>query len=377
LRCFDQVLEQRPGDGLAALGRGRSLGDIGAFTQATEIIERIFHASPNEPAAAFFAALDRLLRGQLADGFRAYEARAEYMSTPHDLIQERPGLPWRGEHSLDSKTLLVHWEQGLGDTIQFCRYVPMLQDFAARVVFEVQAPLYRLLQTLEGRFDLVVAGETPSGIDFKCPLLSLPLVFGTTLDSIPSKPRYLSADQGSLAKWERLLGGRDGRPRIGVVWHGNVQNSRDGRRSIPLWEFIKALPVGPDYVSLQYEIRSGDELVLMARPDIRYIGQDLVDFADTAAVVEQLDLVISVDTSVAHLAGALGKPTWLLVDFVPDWRWLLERRDSPWYASVRLYRQTKRGDWSSPLALVRQDIEASLDRDGFQNADTLGRRHVA
>jgi len=364
---FSDILARQPDHGMAALGRAIALQDLGFRDDASAIFSQINRDAPHASAARYCHAIDRLRRADLAAGFTAYEAREDYMGvigSLDGLSVTRAGRRWRGEEGLSGRSILIHWEQGLGDTIQFARYVPLVERAAGQLVFEVQAPLRRLMSSLDSSAILVCPGDEMPEVDFQCPLMSLPHVLGTTLETIPAQIPYLSAEPSFIEEWMQRLGSSNGRLRVGVAWHGNVKNKRDARRSIPLQQFIKALPLGPDYLALQYEIRDGDQLWLMARPDIRYVGHAIQDFSDTAAIISQLDLVITVDTSVAHLAGALGKPVWVLIDYVPDWRWMLDRVDSPWYPTLTLVRQIALGDWSAPLAQVRQ----ALEQHALQNA---------
>ena len=191
--------------------------------------------------------------------------------------------------------------------------------------------------------------------DIQVPLLSLPLAFKSNLDSIPCSPKYLSADPHKLTTWAKRLGEKT-QPRVGLVWSGSREHKNDHNRSVALSELIQELPTDYQYVSLQKEVRDLDKSTLESRAEILHFGDELADFTDSAALCELMDVVISVDTSVAHLSGAMGKPTWVLLPFVPDWRWLLDRDDSPWYPSVRLYRQPTPGDWSGVFAKVKRDL---------------------
>jgi hypothetical protein len=280
--------------------------------------------------------------------------------------------PWRGVESLSGKTILLHAEQGIGDTLQFCRYVQSVAALGARVLLEVQKPLAGLLAGLAGVAEIIVPGAAPPpAFDIHCPLLSLPLAFGTTLETIPRRVPYLRAESKRVAVWRarieastagRRASERTVRPRrVGLMWSGSAQHRRDGTRSIPLAELLRHLPPGPgyEYVSLQREVRTGDATALAASQVLDFAAEQ-TDFADAAALCECVDLVISVDTSIAHLAGALGVPTWVLLTFSPDFRWLVGRSDSPWYPSLTLYRQTRRDDWSGVLERVGAELERGL-----------------
>ena len=262
---------------------------------------------------------------------------------------------WLGQESLAGRTILLHSEQGMGDTIQFCRYAKLVSDLGARVILEVPKPLLGLLKQLSWVSEFVVDGSPLPAFEYHCPLLSLPLAFKTTVHSIPSPTAYLRADPGKLAYWTSKLGEKS-TPRVGLVWSGRPEHTNDRNRSIGLATLLQYLPPGYQYVSLQKDVRDSDRPVLESRPDLLHFGHDLNDFADTAALCELMEVIISVDTSVAHLSGALGKPTWVLLPFSPDWRWLLDRDDSPWYPSVKLYRQPRVSDWDSVMKKVRAQL---------------------
>jgi hypothetical protein len=296
----------------------------------------------------------RLMTGDFKRGWPQYEWRWHEDSLLR--VKREYGVPrWTGTADLKGKRILVYAEQGFGDTIQFARYTKILAARGAFVVFEVQPALVALFASLEGVGQLVPQGQLLPPVDFHCPLLSLPLAFKTELATIPAAPFYLKADAAKVAAWRHRLGNATGK-RIGFANSGRPVHKHDRNRSIKLPDFMALAKQGRQFVCLQNELRVEDQAWLAGQPDIAYFGPDLVDFSQTAALVEALDLVVTVDTSIAHLAGALGKPTWVLVPFKPDWRWLLGRSDSPWYPSMRLFRQTQRGDWQGPLA----DVDAAL-----------------
>jgi Glycosyltransferase family 9 (heptosyltransferase) len=236
--------------------------------------------------------------------------------------------------------------------MQFCRYAPQVAARGARVVLEVQEPLRGLMATLPGIAQVIGRGETLPDFDIHCPMLSLPKAVATELATIPGATPYLHASAERLAHWNGRLGVKD-RPRIGLAWSGRPTHKNDHNRSIVLATFLEILAgVNATVVSVQRDVRGVDADVLRQRPDIVHFGEELKDFADTAALIANLDLVVAVDTSVAHLAGALGKPVWVLLPFVPDWRWLLNREDSPWYSTARLFRQDASRRWDGTIARV-------------------------
>jgi hypothetical protein len=244
----------------------------------------------------------------------------------------------------------------LGDTIQFARYVPLLARAGAKVVLEVQAQLAALLGRLEGAASVVARGEPLPPFDVHCPLGSLPLALKTEPATIPAEASYLKADDARIAKWHPRIGALE-RPRVALAWAGNAQHINDRNRSIALSRLASLWSAAsPRFIGIQRELRGEDAELLAREPRVMQIGAELDDFADTAAVIALVDLVVSVDTSVVHLAGAMGRPVWILLPFSPDWRWMLERNDSPWYPSLRLYRQPAPGDWGSVIEHVAADL---------------------
>jgi Glycosyltransferase family 9 (heptosyltransferase) len=263
---------------------------------------------------------------------------------------ERP-IVWRAR-----STILLHGEQGLGDTIQFCRYAPLVAARGARVLLEVPAPLQDLMASLAGVAQLISAEDQYPHFDLHCPLHSLPLALGTRIATIPAQVPYLTAPPQSMRRWSVALGSKH-RLRVGVAWSGAPTHRNDVNRSIKLRSLLPLFDVDADFVSLQRDVRADDAAVLQDCGDLTHFTDELETFADTAAVIASLDLVVSVDTSVAHLAGALAKPVWVLLAFVPDFRWLLDREDSPWYPTARLFRQDAAGDWSRVISRVVIELE--------------------
>jgi hypothetical protein len=302
------------------------------------------------------AAALRLLTGDFDRGWVHYEWRwrkKSVIAANRNFTQPM----WYGE-PIAGKKILIHSEQGLGDTIQFCRYVPLVAARGAQVIFEVQKTLQTIMAPLAGPGQVIAKGSPLPAIDLHCPLVSLPLAFGTRLETIPPTTGYLSVTTRQATAWQSRLDGKP-HPRIGLVWSGNPGHERDRERSIGLRSFVPLLDgVGADvtFVSLQKDVRAEDAALLRERADVLDYGNAIVDFSDTAALISQLDLVISVDTSVAHLAGALGKPVWILLTYFPDWRWLLGRDDSPWYPTARLFRQDKSRTWDGVIARVGQAL---------------------
>ena len=343
---------------------GSMLKALGRFDQAIEHFDQAIRLESTLAEAYWNKSLLFLLMGNFEAGWGLYEWRwktKEYLKHSSTFAQPL----WLGQaefggvEGLSGKTILVHSEQGLGDTIQFARYLPLLAEHGARVVFELPGVLLGTLQGISGVDAFVVKGQALPPLlpaaDFHCPLLSLPLAFKTTLESIPTPGPYLKADAQKVEQWSVRLGSKS-RPRIGLVWSGNSKHKNDHNRSLSLELLLSELPERFDWVSLQREVREADERVLELHPSVRHFGAELEDFTDTAALCALMDLVISVDTSVAHFSGALGRPTWVLLPHVPDWRWLLDRDDSPWYSCVKLYRQPAPGDWGSVFQRLSNDL---------------------
>jgi tetratricopeptide (TPR) repeat protein len=349
LACFDHALAVRPNYHQALSNRGFALYELRCFFEALASYDRALAVRPNYDHALSNEALCRLLLGDFDRGWKKYESRWAYEPNPRrrNFVQSM----WTGE-KIAGKTFLLHAEQGLGDTIQFCRYAPLVAERGARVILRVQAVLRDLMSTLPGVVQISCKGEPIPSFDLHCALLSLPLAFLTKLDTIPSAVPYLHVPSQAVVDWDARLG-RRGRPRIGLVWSGSPSNKSDHKRSMRLTSLLSLLDIDASFVSLQYNVRPEDLDVLKIRRDLYHFGDELKGFSEPAALISKLDLVISVDTSVGHLAGALAKPVWVMLPFLPDWRWLLDREDSPWYPTARLFRQDKSRAWDNVIERVR------------------------
>jgi tetratricopeptide (TPR) repeat protein len=357
LEWFDKAIKLRP-DFAAAFGNKIiALFHLHRFEAVFAHHARMKALGLNHALTDWNVSLVHLLTGNFEAGWRGHQARLNLPSATYPKI---PRPMWLGAEDLDGKTILVAADEGLGDTIQFVRYLPKLAERGARVVLVVQDPLHGLLSEMDGVSHCAPVSAVSSlpAFDFHCPISSLPLAFGTRLDTIPSAVPYLpSAATSRVQAWENRLGART-RLRVGLVWSGRPSHMSDHNRSIPLQTFSRLLDVDATFVSLQKDLRPGDAAVLRERSDIIDPTAELTDFADTAALVSCLDLIVTVDTSVAHLAGALGRPTWILLPYTPDYRWLLDRDDSPWYPSVRLFRQSETREFESVLDRVRDELRA-------------------
>jgi tetratricopeptide (TPR) repeat protein len=360
LASFDEAIRLRGNYAEAWYSRASALIITHQLDAALESYDRAIALKPDFAEAQYNRSLALLQAGDYAAGWLAYEWRwknAAKLRLGNPRVFRQP--LWLGQENLRGKRILIYCEQGLGDTLQYCRYVKLVAELGAEVIFEVQAPLVSLLARLPGVSRVFAAGGLLPDFDYQCPLLSLPLSFKTTLQSVPAATPYLYADAERIALWQARLGIR-ARPRVGLVFTGSAAYGNDQNRSIPLSEWAARLPRDFDYVSLQKEYRDYDLATLAENPWIASFAAEQKDFSDAAALVEAMDLVISVDTAVAHLAGALGKPTWRLLPVSSDWRWMLHREDSPWYPTMRLYRQTTAGDWSTVFERVAADLRGEF-----------------
>ncbi len=357
LASYDQALALRPDYAEALTNQGITLHALKRFDDELASYERALAVQPDYPQAHFNAGWCRMLRGDFR-GWQQYEWRWETGQLKHSRRYFAQPL-WTRANDAANKTVLLHAEQGFGDTIQFARYAPLVALRAARVILEVQEPLHELISAVPGAAQVVSRGETLPDFDLHCPSLSLPLVMETELATIPSKVPYLDARPQDVAEWDARLGSRD-RPRIGLAWSGNPKHRNDHNRSIALAVLLSLVGLDATFVSLQRDVSAADAELLRDRHDFVHFGAALENFSDTAALISNLDLVISVDTAVAHLAGALAKPVWILLPFVPDWRWMLDRDDSPWYPTARLFRQDDSRDWANVLVRVHDALRQYL-----------------
>ena len=350
LASLHRALAIKPDYAEALNNRGTVLAQLNRHAEALESFGRALAIKPDFAAAHLNEAHANLLTGQFERGWEKYEWRWE--NEPLSRAKRNFAQPlWSGTDDIAGKTILVHSEQGFGDTLQFCRYIPLVAERGARAIFEVQPELRRLLSGLAGA-GVIARGEPLPAFDVHCPLLGLPRAFGTRLATIPPQRTPPVLPQELMQEWRSRLP-TSGRPRVGVAWSGRPTHPNDHNRSIPLRAMLPLFALPIEVVSLQKELRSADQAFLRAHAaEIADFGSELTDFLETATLLSSIDIVISVDTAVAHLACTLGRPTWILLPYAPDWRWLLDREDSPWYPSARLFRQPRIGDWDSVIAAV-------------------------
>lgn len=375
LAAFDEVVAIDPAHVAAHTNRGITLRDLLCLDEAINAFDTATNLNPASMGARWNKCLVQLLAGEFRNGWQSYEMRwerSDFTSPRRDF--DRP--LWLGDAPLVGKSILLHSEQGYGDTIQFSRYAELVAARGATVLLEVEQALAPLAAGLDGVSKVLIKGDALPAFDYHCPLMSLPLAFRTELDSIPTRVPYLRADSGAVTRWASKLGQKN-KPRLGINWAGNPNHENDRNRSIPLHEFLDLVTDDAELINLQRELSEADEQAL-ARQRVRSFHRDLTDFSETAALVENLDLIITVDTSLAHLAGALGKPVWILLPFAPDFRWLLDREDNPWYPSARLFRQQAPGDWSDVLNRVRHELTClttcqSKDSTGFTMQTDIAR----
>ena len=365
LPWFEKALLLRPTFIRALINKASSLFQIRRIDEAAAVYRQVQAIDPGNAEAIWNLSFLQLLTGDFEAGWAAREVRWNAHMRPA-LYPHFAQPMWRGESSIEGKTVLVFADEGFGDTIQYVRYVPMLAARGARVILAVQEALHPLLSGVSGVAQCVPR-TMPSlpAFDMHCSICSLPHAFATRLDTIPATTPYLpSPSPARVQAWEARLRehlGDDRKPRIGLAWAGNPEQANDHNRSAPLRALLRLLPTGFDFISLQ-KAPKADDAALLAQTDVVDLSAHLTDFTETAALMSCLDLVISVDTSVAHLAGALGRPTWVLLSFTPDHRWLLDRDDNPWYPTARLFRQGAARDWAEVIEDVRREL-AQLGRE--------------
>ena len=356
----DKAIALRPDHAPAHTNRGAALYGLLRHDDALASYDKALTVRPDYAKAHWSKSLCLLQMGRLQQGWQEFEWRKKTDTPVANRAYTQP--LWLGQQDIAGKTLFLYWEQGFGDTIQFCRYAKLAQALGAHVIMSVQDPLLRLIRQLEPAIRIIGGNQEPATFDYHCPLMSLPLAMRTTLETIPAQVPYLRADPERSTAWRRRLAALPGR-KVGLVWAGAPRpedprsNTADRWRSITLDHYAPLASIaGLCLISLQ----KGDTAAQARTPPAGMVLHDwtneLDDFADTAALAEALDLIISVDTSVVHLAGALGKPVWVLNRYDQCWRWLTNRRDSPWYPTARLFRQRKPGDWDEVIEQVRREL---------------------
>ena len=357
LASFDRAIALKPDYAAAHNNRGTVLNHLNRLDEALAALDQAIALTGGFPEAYLNKSYCLLRMGRFEEGWRLHEWRKKterpvgHRSFPQPL--------WLGREDIANKSVFVHWEQGFGDTLQFCRYANLLRAHGADVVMSVQEPLHRLLSRSMPDIRILKNDVAPAAFDYHSALMSLPLAFGTTLETMPAAVPYLFADEERCKTWDARLPPPT-KPRIGVAWSGNAKQKNDFNRSIGLAALAPILTVDAHWISLQKDVRDIDRPLLDSFRQICHYGELLADFSDTAAVIDSMDLVIAVDTSVAHLACAMGKPVWILLAYTADWRWLVDRHDCPWYPTARLFRQQVRHGWDGVVARVHRAL-AKLD----------------
>jgi tetratricopeptide (TPR) repeat protein len=354
LADLERAIAIKPDYSEAFNNRGTALQDLKRHREALAAHARALSLRPDNLEARFNLATAHLALGEFDEGWSAYEARWAKADLAPLRRNFRSPL-WIDGHPIAGKTMLLHAEQGYGDAIQFVRYAPLVAQRGAKVLLETPRALQALFGSVAGVTQVIARGDRLPPFDLHCPLLSLPHAFRTALDSIPHNVPYLHAGADRLARWRDRLPPL-GRPRIGIAWQGRAYPRN---RSVPFAALapLLALP-GIEFISLQQELSDEDTHAVAQTGNLRHFGAEIKDFADTAAILADLDAVVSIDSAVAHLAGALGKQLWLMLIFAADFRWLIGREESPWYPTARLIRQSRIGEWSDVVANITDLVSA-------------------
>ena len=358
---YSRALELDADSAEAWTGRAIVLAMLGHDDEALDAYRHALALDPDYAPAYWNRSHLYLRNGQFEQGWNDFEWRVKANNLS---AQTRASAAprWQGTESLEGKTILLYAEHNVADTLHTCRYVGLVAARGATVILEAPQELAPLLTKLKGVSQLVITGEPLPACDFECPLPSLPFVFDTTLGSIPSIPRYLASDPDKVAHWANVLGERT-KPRIGIVWGAPAADAGSAQRSIRLADFGRLFGANCQFVVLQTEVNAIDRAVLGMKKNVFQPGAAVADYGDIAALCEIMDVIVTIDGAIAHLAGALGKPTWVLLPTVAaDWRWLRERADNPWYPSATLYRQPHNDDWSAVLDTVLTDLREMVEK---------------
>jgi Flp pilus assembly protein TadD len=351
---FDKATAIDPTDAEIYNNRVPALLWRGDYQAALANFDRAIALRPDYAHAYFQKAQLLLLLDDFANGWKLFEWRWK-LSEAQTAYPAFPQPLWLGTQEIAGKMILLHAEQGFGDTLQFCRYVTLVEALGAKVVLQVPPALMRLMTTVRGASVVVTSGDPVPPCDFQCPLMSLPLALGTTPATIPAAVPYLTTDPTLAAGWSTRFGVRT-RPRVGLVWFGSRAGAFGHLKSMAFEEILRLTDCDADFYALQKDAGSGGDVALQKSDKVTDLGPSLNDFADTAAAIMQLDLVISIDTAVAHLAGALGKPVWIMLSHMRDWRWLREGTTTPWYPTAKLFRQTRPNDWIDVIDAVKSEL---------------------
>lgn len=352
---YIKALEIEPDHIKALYNLGSIFKENGELCEAEYCFRKLLRVTPDYAEGKQNLGIILLLKGELEEGFKLYEARWE----ANKLKARFSGIPWEGQN-LRSKTILLQSEQGIGDTIQFVRYAPLVKDLGCKVILAVQPSLIGFLSNVEGVDEIISYDTDEPPYDYQISLLSLPYMFKTNLNTIPNDVPYIRVEDRSVKKWKNII--NDSKMfKVGLVWAGNPKNTNDKRRSFSIDTLNPLLSLkGVEFFSLQLGERVKELETFGLNRQIRDLSGYFKDTRDTAAAITLMDVVISVDTSVAHISGALAHPTWVMLAFAPDWRWMLNREDSPWYPSMRLFRQSSAGDWGTVVEEIKRKLTQIL-----------------
>ena len=357
LECYNKALLYGPSKIHIHNPRGVVLQNLNRLEEAIASYDKSIELRPDVASAYFNKGYIKLLMGDFEMGWRLSEWR--WKGFAKKLFRGYKKPLWLGDPSIKDKTILIHYEQGLGDIIQFCRYIPMVQALGAKVIVDAPKMLVNILRSLKCDIQVFASGEKLPDFDFYCPIMSLPLAFKTSLKNVPANVPYLFVDGKYQKEVSERLGNKKN-PRVGIVWAGSANSKIDSgfwrRRSMPLKLLDKFFSLPLEFHAVQKEINQTDLDELKRIGKIISHQEELTDFTETAAILNEMDLVISIDTSVAHLAGALGKPVWILIPFAPDYRWMLNMDTNPWYPTAKLFRQKNPGDWDSVIDAIYSEL---------------------
>ena len=365
IASYDKAISINPGHANAHYNRGNSLKELKQYDQAIASYDKAIGSEPNHYDAYWNKSLTQLLTGDFQGGWTNYEYRWARKDATEKRYQEIASL--KRLDDAKSSAVLVWWEQGYGDVLQFSRYVPLLAERAGQVTFVVPVALETLIRRSLPSVKVISSEEPIGDIDFQVPLMSLPRLFSSELSNIPFTGRYLKTRQSNIDRWREKLNLDHSRINIGIACSGNAENEHDKFRSMDL-SFFEPLSKVANLYLIQKDVRQGDKDFLDRNPDIKFLGDQISTFEDSASIVENMDLIVTVCTSLAHLAGALEKRTMVLLTWNSDWRWFLDRQDSPWYSSVKLFRQTKPRDWESVMQAAISELKQDTLRKSISSS---------
>jgi Tfp pilus assembly protein PilF len=361
LKNFDLAIRFKPEHSIAYNNKGNVLTELSRFDEAIENYEKAVEINPNYAEAFNNIALLKLLLGKYEEGWKLFEWRWKGPQQKEFRDLKKP--LWLGNEVIKNKTILITAEQGLGDFIQFYRYCDLVEKLGAKIIIETPKELFSLIQYQNKKNIVIHKGQPLPIFDFYCPIMSLPLAFKTNIHNIPSSLPYIKINDEKLIFWRSKLGEKK-RTRVGIAWSGAQNKETDYNRSLTLSQISQISPLFDlplDFYSLQKEVRDIDKDFLSQSKNIYDYHKEIVDFSDTATLILEMDIIISVDTSVAHLAGALDKPLWILLPHVADYRWMVDRIDSPWYSSATLFRQKEVDNWDGVIFSIERSLRSYIE----------------